>query len=90
MSMRVRIRLYASFREIAGVKEVEVEVPDDSKVLDAIKQLGNMFPKLRDRLLKGDGMRDDYHVVKGGRWLKETDSLKDGDKIAIFPMVGGG
>ncbi len=59
-------------------------------VLDVIKKLAEHFPKLKERLLEGDNMKDDYHVVKGGRWLKENDLLLDGDQIAIFPMLGGG
>jgi len=88
--MRVKIKLFASFREAAGTKEVELEVPDGSRVLDVVREMAERFPKLKDMLLKEDGMREGYHIVKGGRWLKESDLLMDGDKIAIFPMVGGG
>jgi len=88
--MRVRIRLFASFREAAGTKEVELEVRDGSKVSDVMRKLSEHFPKLKEMLFKGDEMREDYHVVKGGRWLKGNDLLLDGDQIALFPMVGGG
>ncbi|RLE67553.1 MAG: molybdopterin synthase sulfur carrier subunit [Thermoprotei archaeon] len=88
--MRVKIRLFAAFREAAGTKEIELELPENSKVIDVIRKLAEHFPKLRKMLLKGDEMRKDYHVVKGGRWLKENDLLIDGDQIAIFPPVGGG
>jgi molybdopterin synthase sulfur carrier subunit len=88
--MRVKIRLFASFREAAGTKEVELEVPEGSRVLDVVKEFTERFPKLKSMLLKEDRIREDYHIVKGGRWLKESDLLMDGDQIAIFPMVGGG
>ncbi len=88
--MRVKIRLFASFREAAGTKEVEIEVPDGSKVLDVVRELTDRFPKLKDMLLKESRIKEDYHIVKGGRWLKESDLLMDGDQIALFPMVGGG
>jgi len=88
--MRVKIRLFAAFREAAGTKEVELELSENSKVIDVIRKLAEHFPKLKEMLLKGDKMRNDYHVVKGGRWLKENDLLIDGDQIAIFPPVGGG
>ncbi|RLG39675.1 MAG: molybdopterin synthase sulfur carrier subunit, partial [Thermoproteota archaeon] len=70
--------------------EVELELSENSKVIDVIRKLAEHFPKLKEMLLKGDKMRNDYHVVKGGRWLKENDLLIDGDQIAIFPPVGGG
>ncbi len=88
--MRVRIRLFASFREAAGIKEVELEVPDGSKVFEVMKKLAERFPKLKGLLFEGDRMKEDYHIVKGGRWLKGNDLLLDGDQIAIFPPVGGG
>jgi len=88
--MKVKIKLFASFREAAGIKEVELEVTEGSNVSDLMRKLSEHFPELEKMLFKGDKMRKDYHIVKGGRWLKENDLLMDGDQIALFPMVGGG
>ncbi|HIE24198.1 MAG TPA: MoaD/ThiS family protein [Candidatus Korarchaeota archaeon] len=89
--MRVRFKLFSIFREEAGASEVEVQVEEGATILDAVKELAKVKPRLRDRLLDGDGtLKRGFHLMRDERWPKPDEKVKDGDLIIIFPPVGGG
>jgi len=89
--MRVRFKLFSIFREEAGASEVEVEVHDGATILDAVKELARVKPRLKKRLLRGDEtLKRGFHLMKDQRWPKPDEKVKEGDLIVIFPPVGGG
>ncbi len=91
---RVKIRFFATYRDLAGVREFEVEVPDNTTVLSLAKLLEEKFPKLKGRLIEGDKIREETKVLINGRnieWLgKEDTKVNDGDIVAFFPPAAGG
>ncbi len=89
--MKVRFKLFSIFREEAGTSEVEVQVKEGATILDAVRELARVKPKLRERLLDGSGnLKRGFHLMKDERWPKPDEKVKDGDLIIIFPPVGGG
>lgn len=91
--MKVKIKLFANFREATKQKEVEV-APKGSAVSDAIRALIDKYPNI-DALLYQDGKMKPYvNILLNGQSLKGEDGLKaqikDGDEIALFPPVSGG
>jgi len=76
--MTVRVRLFAVLRERAGSGEIELDLPDEARVSDALERL---------RSLAGD-----LPVVMAvNRSYATTDTvLRAGDELALVPPVSGG
>ncbi len=94
MSGKVKVKLFAQIAEIAGSNEFEIEGED---VRDVLKALVSEVAELEEQLFKDDEhaeLRDDKIVLKDGRNIGYLDGLdtevEEGDKISIFPVVGGG
>jgi molybdopterin synthase catalytic subunit len=81
--MRIRVRLFATQRELAGTREVGLDVPDGATVADAWDALVGRFPAL------GPG-RDFVRFARNGAYADETTGLHDGDEVAMIPPVSGG
>ncbi|MFW6038170.1 MAG: ubiquitin-like small modifier protein 1 [Candidatus Saliniplasma sp.] len=91
--MSVKIKLFANIAEKAGQRIIEV---DASNVREAFEILEERFGGFQGELFKEDekNLRDNITVIKDGRNITylnglETE-LKDGDKLSVFPLVGGG
>jgi molybdopterin converting factor subunit 1 len=81
--MRVRLLLFASYRDYAGSGEIDVEVPPSTTAAHAVASLrarGGGFARIPDR-----------PVVAINQCYAELDTpLRDGDEIALLPPVAGG
>lgn len=91
--MSVKIKLFAKIAEKAGQREIEVDV---SNVREAFEILEERYEGLQGELFKADEkkIRDNITVIKDGRnitYLQGLETgLKDGGKLSVFPLVGGG
>ena len=81
--MRVRVRLFATQREIAGTREVGLDLGDDATVADAWDALVGRYPALAPG-------RDFVRFARNGAYADETTSLAEGDEVAMIPPVSGG
>jgi molybdopterin synthase catalytic subunit len=81
--IRVRIRLFAMQRELAGTRQQELELPDDATIEDAWRGLVERFPAL------GPGRASVRFAHNGGYAPAET-RLANGDEVAMIPPVSGG
>jgi MoaE-MoaD fusion protein len=75
--MVIRIQLFGSLRDGVGRTDVEVDLPEGSKVMDAIAAL-----KLKDRV--------DLWVLHNGERATKDSLLSNGDRLSFFQPVGGG
>lgn len=77
----VEVRLYASLRKYhpnPGSSEATVITMDDKA------KLGNLLDKFKIP-------RQEIGILMvNGKWQKESYLLQDGDRIGIFPLIGGG
>ena len=80
--MRVRVRLFASYREAAGVGHVALELPEGSTVRDAIREV------LRDHPLLAEGRQ--LVIARDREYVDADAPLADGDEVALIPPVSGG
>lgn len=80
--MRIDVRLFASYREAAGVSRFDVELPDGAAVSDALVAIEGRYPRLAaaGRILTA---RNREYVDAGAL-------LSDGDELALIPPVSGG
>lgn len=81
--VRLRIRLFAIQRELAGTREVALEVPDGATIETAWLALVERFPSL------GPG-RASVRFARNGVYADPDATLADGDELACIPPVSGG
>jgi molybdopterin synthase catalytic subunit len=81
--MKIRIKLFASVREIIGQKELILEVPDGMTASALPQQLAAQYPRLRT-LVSFLKVAVNQEYADGARVLAE------GDEVALLPPVSGG
>src|SRR5688500_7680414 len=80
--MRVLVRLFASYREAAGVGRMDLELPAGSTVKDVIKKI------LKDHPLVAEGRQ--IVIARNREYVTPEEPLADGDEVALIPPVSGG
>ena len=92
----MKIKFYATLRDIVGQKEVEFDIDSEPTVREMIDLVIKRYPRLKQELLDNEGnLYQHVHVFVNGRdapYLADALStrIEDNDKIDIFPAVGGG
>jgi molybdopterin converting factor subunit 1 len=81
--LRVRVRLFAMQRELAGTREVELALPDGATIEDAWAALVDRFPSLAPG-------RAALRFARNGGYAPPETPLGDGDEVAMIPPVSGG
>jgi molybdopterin converting factor subunit 1 len=81
--MTVRVKLFARARDLAGVSEVVVTLPDGATVAELRRVLANEHPALAGLLTRSAiAVADDF--------APETMHIPDGAQVALLPPVSGG
>ena len=80
---RVRVRLFAIQREIAGTRQVDLRLPPPVTVEDAWSALVGRFPALAPG-------RASVRFAVNGDYADATTVLHDDDELACIPPVSGG
>jgi molybdopterin converting factor subunit 1 len=81
--MRIKIKVFASLRDICGFNEKELIVSDFIKVNEVI----DLFIKSNQIL---EEKKDSLLTAVNEEYCKTDRTLEDGDTLAIFPPVSGG
>jgi MoaE-MoaD fusion protein len=81
--LRVRVRLFAIQRELAGAREVALELPHGSTVEDAWSAVVERHPVLAPG-------RPSVRFARNGDYADAITPVADGDEIAFIPPVSGG
>jgi molybdopterin converting factor subunit 1 len=81
--MRVRVRLFASLREAAGLSELDLDLPEPATAEDAWRRLAESFPPLAAR-------RANLTASVNRRYAPFRQALAEGDEIVFVPPVSGG
>jgi len=92
--MSIKIKLFANLAERAGEDKIEVSAEN---VKEALIELESKFPALEEKIFKDENkqeLSDSITVIKDGRNITYLNGLKtelkEGDKLSVFPPVGGG
>lgn len=83
MSIRIRVRLFAIQRELAGTRELALELPFGADVEAAWVALVARYPVLAPG-------RPSMRFARNGEYADPATDLADGDEVAIIPPVSGG
>lgn len=91
----MKVRLYATLRQIVGEKIVEIPALAEQTVGDILRALVQLHPRLEDSIWYPDGsLAGHVAVILNGRDIRHLDGvetpLSDEDSMDVFPPVGGG
>ena len=81
--MKVRVQFYAQLRELVGIDELDLEIPDGATVRELLEKIYAQKPALRAHdksILIGAGLE----------FVNRNYKLNPGEEIAIMPPVQGG
>jgi molybdopterin converting factor subunit 1 len=82
--MRVRVLYFAAVREIVGLEEETLELPDSVRtVADFVAYLPAVRPVLA-------GALSSVRTARNEVFASEGDALGEGDVLALIPPVAGG
>jgi molybdopterin converting factor subunit 1 len=81
--MKVRVRLFAVYREILDADWVDLELPEGASVAGAFDQL---FPEGSD----GSQYRGVTAYAVNRSYADPDSRLQEGDEVAFIPPVAGG
>ena len=81
--MRVRVRLFASLRELAGRRELSMELREGASTEEAWQTLARDYPAL-------EGKRASLAASVNRRYAPFDTRLAEGDEVVFIPPVSGG
>ncbi|NIP78218.1 MAG: MoaD/ThiS family protein [Gemmatimonadetes bacterium] len=80
--MRIRTLLFATYREMAGAEELDLELPDGATAADLVGRLRD-HPGLA-------ALPAEPALAVNQVYAPLTTDLADGDEVALLPPVAGG
>ena len=88
----MQVKFFATLRDIAKAKEIEVDAQDIEALLDKLVEMyGDPF---REAIFDDGKVRKFFKILHNGRDIDFEQGLKtkleSEDVVAIFPPVGGG
>ncbi len=81
--LRIRVRLFARQRELAGTREVNLELADGATIEDAWAALAAQVPAIASG-------RAFVRFARNGEYADAETPLADGDEVACIPPISGG
>jgi len=81
--MVVKVLFFATIRERTGVKEIQIELPENSQVVDFKEKLIQQFPGL------AEGMSSTL-VAVNREFAFDDQIIPEDAELAVFPPVSGG
>ena len=81
--MKIKVKLFASFREIVGQKEEEIEVDDGTTVQALLDMYIARFPEM-------ERFREHIILSVNREYGPSGMHLQEGDEVSFLPPVSGG
>ena len=81
--IKVRVQFYAQLRDLVGIRELEVDLPEGAIVRELLEKIYAQQPALRAHdkgILVGAGLE----------FVDRNYKLNAGEQVAIMPPVQGG
>ncbi len=92
----MQVNFYASLRLLAGAASADLPLPAGATVRELLEQTIARSPRLERELFdEGGALRGNVHVLVNGRDARHLEQGLDtplgaGDRLDLFPAVGGG
>jgi molybdopterin converting factor subunit 1 len=81
--MKIRVKLFAILREIAGQGQIDLELPHGAPASSAMDQIVTRFPSILP-------MSRTIAIAVNRSYARPDTILCDGDELALIPPVSGG
>jgi MoaD family protein len=81
--VRVTVAYFARAREFTGTVEEELELTQPASLQQLFSRVIAIHPTLTE-------IKQILSPLVNGKWVSEETELKDGDRVALVPPVGGG
>lgn len=81
--MRVKVKLFAVFRDMVGTKEEDLELEQGTTVQGLLEKYITRFPEM-------GRFRDHIILSVNKEYGAPGKVLKDGDEVSFLPPVSGG
>lgn len=81
--MKIRVRLFASVRDIVGRREVVLDLPEGITAAELLHRFARDHPRLQ-------GLAPSLLLAVNREYVKGAQVLKEGDEVAFIPPVSGG
>ncbi|NPA51733.1 MAG: molybdopterin converting factor subunit 1 [Aquificae bacterium] len=81
--MRVKVLYFSLIKDKLQKAEEELNIPANSTVIDLINTLKEKYPHIEQFF-------DKVMVAVNEEYVDKTQTLKDGDTVALIPPVSGG
>ncbi len=81
--MKIPITFYSYFKDLTGVSETKVDLPDGSTIADLMEKIHTQFPKTKS-------MERSTLIAVGVEYQDRSYTLQSGDEVSFFPPVQGG
>lgn len=81
--MKVKLLLFASLKDIAGRRDLEMELDDGSTLQHVTEKLASLYPEI-------GRMQNSVRIAINQEFADENISLNNGDEIAFLPPMSGG
>ncbi len=82
-AVTVTIAYFARARECTGTAEEKLELTQPASLQQLFSRVMAIHPSLAE-------IRQILQPLVNGKWVPEETELKDGDRVALLPPVGGG
>jgi len=81
--VRIRVLFFGVLRDIVGVREDSVEIPDGARLDSVFEHYAGRFPRLRE-------MSASLVLALNQSFSEPSAPLSEGDEVAFLPPVSGG
>lgn len=81
--MRIKVKLFAVFRDVVGAREEDLELELGTTVQDLLEKYIARFPEM-------GRFRDHIILSVNKEYGAPGRSLKEGDEVSFLPPVSGG
>ncbi|MEW5747290.1 MAG: molybdopterin converting factor subunit 1 [Candidatus Thermoplasmatota archaeon] len=81
--MNVKVKLFAAFREVVGMKEEDLDLPPGTTVSGLLDEYIRRFPAL-------ERYREHIILSVNREYGAPSRVLKEGDEVSFLPPVTGG
>ncbi len=92
--MKIKVKFFATFRELFGGEEKEIELESGSNIQDLLNLLCGSSQRRQEIFDNSGKLRPYVTILKNGRNIQFLGGLhtglEKGDVIMIFPPMAGG
>jgi molybdopterin converting factor subunit 1 len=81
--VRIRVLFFGVLRDIVGLKETSLEVPEGGRLAWVFESYATRFPRLKE-------MSASIVLARNQQFATPADALSEGDEVAFLPPVSGG